>query len=586
LITTKIGSNSSNKKLLFLVLSFFLVVNIASGGGHFDWVDGVEAFLVTESMVLKHSAMVYPDDPSIQKLHYAIGYLMPINKALQTGKPYNPNIRIEPVYLIRSLLLSAIAVPFYYAAIFFSVSPISFVAIFVNSLLISLICVVIFFFSLEIYRSKKIAFILSLIFGVCSFVWPYHTTLWSQPLQALCLVAAAYFIYLSLHRHSSFICHYMRENSNISSNRNSKSNSNNNNSNTVVDSYYNYKKDTTKGIYLAGLGGLFLGLSVFAHPNSLILIPGFIVYSIVFMRHNKRTLISFLIVTGIVLLFMGFVNYWRFGSFTQFGYGYFESLSLHSGWIGLVGLLASPGAGIIFYFPIVILLPLSFIYMYKQNKGLFFLSTYIILSTWLYIGTLSYWEPLAWSGGVAWGPRYLIPVLPFITLVSGAIIVNLKRMNFKRRLLLKLSVILLCIAGFSVNLLGTLVWFMYDIVYAWQREGLATSSDWPIIMTWNIHSSPIILHIKMLTENYVSNIQPQKYANTSWYWLSYGLAPCPYDTYVLCKLGPVPMLFLLGGIATLAIFVMKEIRFGSSPKRGSQFNLFFYSAIKKFTSGK
>jgi hypothetical protein len=570
----KIGSNSSNKKLLFLVLSFFLLVNIASSGGHFDWVDGVEAFLVTESMVLKHSAKLYPDDPSIQKLHYAIGYLMPINKALQTGKPYDPNIRIEPIYLIRSLFLSATAVPFYYAAIFFSVSPISFVAIFVNSLLISLISVIIFFFSLEIFRSKKIALILSLMFGVCSFVWPYHTTLWSQPLQALCLVAAAYFIYLSLHRHSSFICHYMRDNS-----------SSNSNSNTVVDSYNNYKKDTTKGIDLAGLGGLFLGLSVFAHPNSLILIPGFIVYSIVFMRHNKRTLISFLMVAGIVLLFMGFVNYWRFGSFTQFGYGYFESLSVHSGWIGLVGLLASPGAGIIFYFPIVILLPLSFKYMYKENKGLFFLSAYIILATWLYIGTFSYWEPFAWSGGVAWGPRYLIPVLPFITLVSGAILVNLRRMNAKRRLLLKLSVIVLCIAGFSVNLLGTLVWFMYDLVYAWQREGLG-ASEWPIIMAWNSHYSPIILHIKMLTENYVSNIQPQKYANTAWYWLSYGLAPCPYDTYVLCKLGPVPMLFLLGGIATLGILVIREIGFGSSPSRGSKFNLFFYSAIKKFGSGK
>jgi len=189
------------------------------------------------------------------------------------------------------------------------------------------------------------------------------------------------------------------------------------------------------------------------------------------------------------------------------------------------------------------------------------------------------------SGGVAWGPRYLIPVLPFITLVSGAILVNLRRMNAKRRLLLKLSVIVLCIAGFSVNLLGTLVWFMYDLVYAWQREGLG-ASEWPIIMTWNIHYSPIILHIKMLTENYVSNIQPQKYANTAWYWLSYGLAPCPYDTYVLCKLGPVPMLFLLGGIATLGILVIREIGFGSSPSRGSKFNLFFYSAIKKFGSGK
>ncbi|HYT01647.1 MAG TPA: hypothetical protein VEL70_01975, partial [Candidatus Acidoferrum sp.] len=57
-----------NKRLIFLVFSFFLIFNIASSGGHFDIWDGVEAFLVTESMVLKHSAKLYPDLPSINKL--------------------------------------------------------------------------------------------------------------------------------------------------------------------------------------------------------------------------------------------------------------------------------------------------------------------------------------------------------------------------------------------------------------------------------------------------------------------------------------------------------------------------------------
>jgi hypothetical protein len=46
------------------------------------------------------------------------------------------------------------------------------------------------------------------------------------------------------------------------------------------------------------------------------------------------------------------------------------------------------------------------------------------------------------------------------------------------------------------------------------------------------------------------------------------------------------MLLLFGGIATLAILVIKEIRFGSNTRKGSEFNLFFYSAIKKFASGK
>lgn len=42
------------------------------------------------------------------------------------------------------------------------------------------------------------------------------------------------------------------------------------------------------------------------------------------------------------------VNYLRFGSLTEFSYGYFASLATHDGWTGLIELLASPGAGLVF----------------------------------------------------------------------------------------------------------------------------------------------------------------------------------------------------------------------------------------------
>ena len=130
---------NNNTRLIFLVFSFFLIVNLASNGGHFDQWDGVETFLVTESMVLKHSAKLHPDVPSIEKLLFNIRYTVWANKELQTGKTYNYyTMQLEPVYTLRSLFLSAVAVPFYYAAIIFSISPISLVAILVNSLIISL----------------------------------------------------------------------------------------------------------------------------------------------------------------------------------------------------------------------------------------------------------------------------------------------------------------------------------------------------------------------------------------------------------------------------------------------------------------
>jgi hypothetical protein len=523
--------SSINKKLILLVLSFFLLVNIASSGGHFDVWDGTETFLVTESMVLKHSVKLYPDIPSVKNIPFDIVWAEHTSPKAILGKYTKDDDKNMPAYYtLRSLLLSAIAVPFYYAATVFSLSPVSVVGLFVNSLIISLTSLVIFCFSFEVYGSRKISFILSLIYGVCSFVFPYHTDLRPQPLQALTLIASAFFIYTSsyksVHYQFPFVCHYTRPND--------KKNSGNN-----------------RGIYYAGLGGLFLGLSVFAHPTSVILIPAFALYCIFSMRRNIKSLFSFLISLSIILSLVGLVNYLRFGSFTEFGYGglSFSSLSQHTSWTGLVGLLISPGVGIIFFFPIAILLPLSFRYMYRENKGLFFLSAYVIVVTWFYIGTIP-GDPF-WSGAIAWGPRYLIPVLPFITIVSGALLTHLQRYRSRYRLLMKTSIIALCAAGFFVNLFGTIVWTFYSLfAYALQTQPLHMGMSDP-------YYSPVIIQIKTLMSGYVTHINPEQYISAPfWRSLHQGLAPCPVDVYLFCKSGIIPILLLSAIIVVAAIIII------------------------------
>ena len=80
-----------NKKLIFFVFSFFLIVDIISTGGHFDWSDGPEAFRVTESMALKHSAKLYQDTPSA---------------LIILGKPYYQQaLATPPSYTYRPILL-------------------------------------------------------------------------------------------------------------------------------------------------------------------------------------------------------------------------------------------------------------------------------------------------------------------------------------------------------------------------------------------------------------------------------------------------------------------------------------------------
>jgi len=534
---------ATNKGLMFSVFFFFLIINLISTGGHTDMWDGMVTFLLAESMALKHTAQLHPDIPTISNgdpgdsvntmIHYEVQNYMVV-----TGKYANwvqQSMTLEPIYSSRSLLLPAISIPFYYAALAISLPPILVITLLVNSFIIALISLVIFCFSLEFYNSRKIAFILSLIFTGCSFILPYNTSLFPQPLQTLFIITAAFFIFKSLHFHSSFICNYTQ---------------------FKID---NKKKAT----YLASLGGLFLGLSVFAHPTSIIVIPGFVVYSIFSMRRNKKSLIPFMVTLSIALFFMGLVNYLRFGSFTEFGYGsYFGTLSYNAGWTGLPGLLASSGKGLISYFPVAFLLPLAFKYVYGENRRLFFLIVYIISVHWLYFGTLDDTESRFWSGAMAWGPRYLVPVLPFITLVLGTLLARPK----KGRLLLRASLLILCVAGFVVNLPGTLVWSEYGTIYAWDKEGLNRFPDSLELIAWNPTYSPIILHTKALMDDYVHGIFKEQYLNTGWHYITYGLAPCSYDLYIFCKFGIIPIVALstIGTLMALGIMdnglVAKSLR--------------------------
>lgn len=201
--------HASDKKLILLVFGFFFLINIVSSGGHLDWWDGVEAFLVSESVALKHIAKLDPSVPSVKELNFYVNYTLYANTAIQTGKYSNlQNVTLEPVYTVRSLLLSAAAVPFYYVGFIFSVSPVVIIGLVVNSLFISLTAVVIFCISAEIQRSRKVALALSLIYSVCSFAWPYNTTFWVQPLQGLLLTLSAYLLILAHHRNHSFLCRY------------------------------------------------------------------------------------------------------------------------------------------------------------------------------------------------------------------------------------------------------------------------------------------------------------------------------------------------------------------------------------------
>ena len=169
-----------------------------------------------------------------------------------------------------------------------------------------------------------------------------------------------------------------------------------------------------------------LGLSIFAHPTSIIFVPGFVAYIIFSVRwKGKATIIFFLIAICATLFLVGLTNFLRFGSFSEFGYGHFGTIGTHNGWAGLIGLLFSPGAGLIYFFPISILVVVAAKYMYYNSRGLLLICSYVIIANWLFVGTLSFgFEPFAWSGAIAWGPRSLRPYHSFYNSRIGTIVVR------------------------------------------------------------------------------------------------------------------------------------------------------------------
>jgi hypothetical protein len=500
---------------------FFLVLNVLSSGGHFDWRDGVETFIVTESMIVKGSTMIHSDLPSVKELY---------------GKSYdrsNVTTVPQPYHSPRSLLLATISIPFYYVATVLFYSPVAVTALFVNSVLIALTALVVFSFSFKLYGSIKISFLSGLIFSFCSFVWPYNTSLYPQPLQALLIITPVYLIYRSEHQHHAFICNYTNGGINI-------------NSASWLKSKFVYPI----------LSGSLLGLAVLAHPSSIITVPGFIAYFVLSpVTFSKKALIAFMIPLTIIIFIVVLVNFWRFGSVTEFGYYGYGSVAVHGGWEGLLGLLISPGFGMVVYFPPVILVPFAVrkLIFKKQYRHVAFLIVYLSVAFWLFFGTLSYDEPVSWSGAFAWGPRYMIPLLPLFVVAVGSLFSGLGRDS----VLQIIAISSLCVSGFFVNFVGKLIWVSYVANYIWERLGLQMIAPnyWSIV-AWNPLYSPIVLHYKVLTENFLTQIRPEYYYGTINHYVNYGLLPCSFDFYLFCHFGIVPVLGMAGVAVVLGILIL------------------------------
>jgi hypothetical protein len=102
------------------------------------------------------------------------------------------------------------------------------------------------------------------------------------------------------------------------------------------------------------------------------------------------------------LVAIAWYNWYRFGGIAKFGYstGYELSPSLP---LNVLGFFVSPGKGLIFYSPLVVLGALGMPRLWRQDRSLALGLLAMLFTLVLVVGAPTYWSD------ETWGPRYIVP---------------------------------------------------------------------------------------------------------------------------------------------------------------------------------
>jgi hypothetical protein len=165
---------------------------------------------------------------------------------------------------------------------------------------------------------------------------------------------------------------------------------------------------------------------------------------------------------------------------TLFAHGYGDEGFTGNLLVGLAGLLFSPGKSLFLYVPLMLAVPFAvapFARRFPAEAALVGALTLITL-----VQSALWW---IWWAGWGWGPRFLVPLLPFLVLLLGVLLA-------RHRWRLLIGVVLFPLS-LAVNMLGVLVDFN---VYL--SEITRGSMERESIYLWQPAASPIVAHLRRL----------------------------------------------------------------------------------------
>lgn len=239
--------------------------------------------------------------------------------------------------------------------------------------------------------------------------------------------------------------------------------------------WYNSPTLTFKDGLLMGTISSALILLKIGNLFSAIIISACSLYYIISKRSTKSAAVASIALPILTLLSLLLLNIYRFGSWSNFGYGQEQEAFTTPVFSGLLLSVISPSKSMFIFAPLLIVSLVGFLKAFPDNKRVHVPIMIIFLTNLLFY---SCWHD--WHGGWSWGPRLIIPFVilmhmyipHFITLVYSVKTWKLHSAFMSIFLLIILS------AGF-INLLGALTW--YQQIYFFHKDYTSLPTSHPVI---------------------------------------------------------------------------------------------------------
>ncbi len=258
-----------------------------------------------------------------------------------------------------------------------------------NPLVTALTAVVLYSFLLDTKFSARTAWLTALLYGIATFAISYTRTLFGEPLAALLILMAVWQLWRK---------NFLFAGAALA---------------LCIGINLSYA-------VLVAMGGVYVLVAAYLNARTHQVSP--------IQRADRLHVASFFAPVILFGLFLLAYNALRFGNPLTSGYNFAqgEAFNYPAQW-GIFGLWLSPYRGIVWYNPILLLTLPGMWLWWRSYSDPIWRSLSVLMGLFIIAQTLVYAAWWSWHGGIVWGARFLIPVLPLLVLFIAPVLENLIR---------------------------------------------------------------------------------------------------------------------------------------------------------------